>query len=88
LGAAIANGNPRAGRGASFAFALLAFMFYYNLINLSQSWIASGQFRFTAVVLAMHGGIFVISALWLAKRHNNWSWVAALKRRKSMKAAA
>jgi lipopolysaccharide export system permease protein len=87
LGAAIANGNPRAGRGASFAFALLAFMFYYNLINLSQSWIASGQFRFTAVILAMHGGIFVISALWLAKRHNNWSWVAALKRRKSMKAA-
>jgi lipopolysaccharide export system permease protein len=28
LGAAIANGNPRAGRGASFAFALLAFFFY------------------------------------------------------------
>ncbi len=83
LGAAVANGNPRAGRGASFAFALLAFMFYYNLINLSQSWIASGQFRFTAVILAMHGGIFIISALWLAKRHNNWSFLAALKHRKT-----
>ena len=82
LGAAIANGNPRAGRGASFAFALLAFMFYYNLINLSQSWIASGQFRFTALILLMHGGIFVVSALWLAKRHNNWSFLAALKHRK------
>ena len=87
LGAAIANGNPRAGRGASFAFALLAFMFYYNLINLSQSWIASGQFRFTALILAMHGGIFIVSALWLAKRHNNWSFLAALKHRKTMKAA-
>jgi lipopolysaccharide export system permease protein len=93
LGAAIANGNPRAGRGASFAFALLAFMFYYNLINLSQSWIASGQFRFTALILMTHGGIFTISALWLAKRHNNWSFLAALKHRKiskisAMKAAA
>jgi lipopolysaccharide export system permease protein len=88
LGAAIANGNPRAGRGASFAFALLAFMFYYNLINLSQSWIASGQFRFTALILAMHGGIFIISALWLAKRHNNWSFLAVLKHRKISKIPA
>ena len=88
LGAAIANGNPRAGRGASFAFALLAFMFYYNLINLSQSWIASGQFRLTALILAMHGGIFVVSALWLAKRHNNWSFIAALKHRKISKTVA
>jgi lipopolysaccharide export system permease protein len=87
LGAAIANGNPRAGRGASFAFALLAFMFYYNLINLSQSWIASGQFRFTALILMMHGGILIISTLWLAKRHNNWSFLAALKHRKTVKAS-
>lgn len=87
LGAAIANGNPRAGRGASFAFALLAFMFYYNLINLSQSWIANGQFRFTALLLTMHGGIFVLSALWLAKRHNNWSFMAYFKHRKSLKPA-
>jgi lipopolysaccharide export system permease protein len=87
LGAAIANGNPRAGRGASFAFALLAFMFYYNLINLSQSWIASGQFRFTALILMMHGGIFIISALWLAKRHNNWSFLAVLKHRKTSNGA-
>ena len=85
LGAAIASGNPRAGRGASFVFALLAFLFYYNLINLSQSWIAGGQFRFTAMILMIHGGIFIISALWLAKRHNNWSFMAALKHRKIAK---
>jgi lipopolysaccharide export system permease protein len=62
-------------------------MFYYNLINLSQSWIANGQFRFTALIMMVHGGIFIISALWLAKRHNNWSFRSALKHRKSMKAA-
>ncbi len=87
LGAAVASGNPRAGRGASFAFALLAFMFYYNLINLSQSWIANGQFRFTALMLIMHGGILMISALWLAKRHNNWSLMAYFKHQKSARLA-
>jgi lipopolysaccharide export system permease protein len=79
LGAAVASGNPRAGRGGSFVFALLAFAFYYNLINMSQSWIASGQYRFTDVIVVIHGGIFAFSALWLAKRHNNWSFGAYLK---------
>ena len=78
LGAAVATGNPRAGRGGSLAFALLAFAFYYNLINLSQSWIASGQFRFTDVIFLIHGSAFALGALWLAKRHNNWSFRAYL----------
>ena len=79
LGAAIASGNPRAGRGGSLAFALLAFALYYNLINLSQSWIASGQFRFTDIIFLIHGSAFALGALWLAKRHNNWSFRAFLK---------
>ena len=83
LGIAIASGNPRAGRGGSFVFALLAFAFYYNLINLSQSWIASGQFRFTDVIVVIHGGAFALGALWLTKRHNNWSLMSYLKSRSS-----
>ena len=79
LGAAVASGNPRAGRGGSFAFALLAFVFYYNLINMSQSWIASGQFRFANVIFILHGSAFALGALWMAKRHNNWSFWAYLK---------
>ena len=79
LGAAVASGNPRAGRGGSFAFALLAFVFYYNLINMSQSWIASGQFLFTNVIFILHGSAFALGALWMAKRHNNWSFWAYLK---------
>ena len=79
LGAAVASGNPRAGRGGSFAFALLAFVFYYNLINMSQSWIASGQFRFTNVIFILHGSAFALGALWMAKRHNNWSFWVYLK---------
>ena len=81
LGAAIASGNPRAGRGGSFAFSLLAFVFYYNLINMSQSWIASGQFRFTNVIFLLHGSAFALGALWLAKRHNNWSFLGYFRSR-------
>jgi lipopolysaccharide export system permease protein len=83
LGAAIAGGNPRAGRGGSFAFALLAFAVYYNFINLSQSWIASGQFRFLSVLVGLHGTAFAIGALWLAKRHNNWSLRSYIKARRN-----
>lgn len=79
LGAAVASGNPRAGRGGSLAFALLAFVFYYNLINMSQSWIASGQFRFTNVIFILHGSAFALGVLWMAKRHNNWSFWPYLK---------
>jgi lipopolysaccharide export system permease protein len=84
LGAAVAGGNPRMGRGASFGFALLAFAVYYNFINLSQSWVASGQYRFLSVLVGLHGSAFLIGALWLSKRHNNWSWRAYLKSRSNL----
>ena len=81
LAIAIASGNPRVGRSGSFVFALFTFALYYNLINLSQSWIASGSYSFAGLLLLVHGGAFLLGALWLTKRHNNWSWVAMLSSR-------
>ena len=34
--------NPRAGRSGNLFFTLFAFVFYYNLLNLGQSWVAAG----------------------------------------------
>ena len=82
LGIAISSGNARASRNGSFVFALLAFAFYYNLINLSQSWIASGSYPFMGMLLVLHGGAFLLGVLWLAKRHNNWSLVAWFRGRR------
>jgi lipopolysaccharide export system permease protein len=79
LGIAIASGNARTSRNGSFVYALLAFAFYYNLINLSQSWIATGNYSFPGLLLVLHGGAFVLGVLWLAKRHNNWSVAAWLR---------
>ena len=39
--------NPRAGRGYGLAFALLAFVVYYNLLNVGFSRIASGRTKWT-----------------------------------------
>ncbi|MDP2264219.1 MAG: LPS export ABC transporter permease LptF [Hydrogenophaga sp.] len=65
--------NPRAGRGGNLFFTLFAFVFYYNLLNLGQSWVAKGVVDLLPFMLLLHGAVFVLAALWLAKRHHNLS---------------
>jgi len=74
IGIAVSSVNPRVGRSANLVFSMFAFILYYNLLNLGQSWIASGKFTFTGFLLALHGGSLVLGLLWLAKGHNNWHW--------------
>ncbi|RJP65753.1 MAG: LPS export ABC transporter permease LptF [Comamonadaceae bacterium] len=77
---ATTTGNPRAGRGGNLFFTLFAFVFYYNLLNLGQSWVASGLFSLAGYMLTLHGGVFVLTVLWLIKRHYNLSvrgWISA-----------
>ncbi len=65
--------NPRAGRGYSLAFALLAFVVYYNLLNIGYGWVGSGRVRFVPWMLGLHGGVFLFTSLWLMVRHKQWS---------------
>jgi lipopolysaccharide export system permease protein len=69
----VSSVNPRAGRSGNLVFALFAFVVYYNLLNLGQSWVSSGQAGFGAFLLALHGGVLAGALLWLAKQHNNWT---------------
>ncbi len=64
--------NPRVGRSGNFIFSLLLFQVYLNLLNLGQSWIASGQINFLSFNLLLHGGAMAVGLLWLAKQNNNW----------------
>jgi lipopolysaccharide export system permease protein len=66
-------GNPRAGRGGNLFITLFAFVFYYNLLNLGQSWVAGGLMGLGGFMLTLHGGVFVLTVLWLFKRHYNLS---------------
>jgi lipopolysaccharide export system permease protein len=74
LGIAVSSVNPRVGRSGNMVFSLFAFVLYYNLLNLGQSWIASGKYTFGGFLLALHGSALLLGLLWLAKGHNNWHW--------------
>lgn len=74
IGIAVSSANPRVGRSANLVFSLFAFVLYNNLLNLGQSWIASGKFTFGGFLLALHGGALMFGIFWLAKGHNNWRW--------------
>lgn len=76
----VSNVNPRAGRSGNMVFALFAFVVYYNVLNLGQTWIGAGKVAFFPFLLMLHGGVFALSLLWLAKQHNHWSPLARLRR--------
>ena len=66
LALGLAATNPRRASNWNLLFALLAFVVYFNLINLSQSWVANGRFAMGPALLALHGGAFVLalSLIW------------------------
>lgn len=55
LGIGLAATNPRRASNWNLLFALLSFFVYYNLINLSQAWVASGRVGIGSVLLLLHG---------------------------------
>lgn len=66
LGVGIAATNPRRPGSWNLVLALLMFVVYFNLINLSQAWIATGKASMTGMLAAVHGGIFAfaLGLLW------------------------
>lgn len=46
--------NPRAGRSANMLLAILAYLFYNNLVTISQGWVASGKVTFAVAMVGVH----------------------------------
>jgi lipopolysaccharide export system permease protein len=65
LGIGLSASNPRRASNWNLLLALLAFVIYYNVINLTEAWIASGKASMGAALIVAHGGAFVIAALLL-----------------------
>jgi len=61
LGIGLAATNPRRASNWNLLFALLGFVVYYNLINLSQAWVGSGRVGLGAGLAGLHGGAFVLA---------------------------
>ncbi|MDB5956345.1 LPS export ABC transporter permease LptF [Ramlibacter sp.] len=79
LAITVSSVNPRVGRSGNLVFALFAFIVYFNLLNLGQSWIASRRIGFVAFLLLVHGGTFLLASLWLARQHNGWAFSRLLR---------
>jgi lipopolysaccharide export system permease protein len=74
IAVSVSSVNPRVGRSANLVFALFTFVFYYNLLGLGQNMVASGKLSFTQLMLGLHGSVFVLALLVLAKSHLNLQW--------------
>ena len=61
LGIGLAATNPRRASNWNLLFALLAFVVYYNLINLTQAWVASGRTTMGSALVLLHGGAFAVA---------------------------
>ena len=55
MGISLSATNPRRASNWSLLFALLAFVIYYNLLNLSQTWVAAGRVPALVAILGLHG---------------------------------
>ena len=62
-------------------FALLTFVVYYNVINLSQAWVGSGKLGMGPALLVAHGSAFVIALAllwWQDNGNRRAAWRARL----------
>ncbi|HKX40719.1 MAG TPA: LPS export ABC transporter permease LptF [Burkholderiaceae bacterium] len=85
LGIGLSASNPRRASNWNLLFALLAFVVYYNMINLTQAWVASGKVGMGAALLGAHGGALLLSlALLWWREHRN----SRFGRRRAMALAA
>lgn len=83
IGLAASSVNPRVNKSVNLIFSLFAFITYYNLINLGQSWIVLGKVEPLRFMLGLHGSILVLAVIWLAKNHNHWLLASLLRKGKA-----
>lgn len=85
LGVGLAASNPRRASNWNLLFALLAFVVYFNLINLSQSWVGNGRVSLPRALVAIHGSalFLALAAIWLRDNGNRF----CLRRRPARTAA-
>ncbi len=70
LGIGLSYANPRRASNWNLMFALLSFVVYYNVINLTKAWVDSGRFGLGSVLLIAHGGTFVLALALIWWRDN------------------
>lgn len=81
LSIGLAATNPRRPGSWNLILALLVFVVYFNLINLSQAWVAGSRVGMGAMLLALHGGGFALAlALLWWRDHSSTLGLSRLRR--------
>lgn len=72
LGIGLAATNPRRANNWNLLFALLGFVVYFNLINLSQAWVTSSRMSMHGALATVHGSALVLALalMWLRDQGN------------------
>jgi lipopolysaccharide export system permease protein len=81
LGVGLAASNPRRASNWNLLFALLAFIVYFNLINLSQSWVGNGRVTLPKALITLHGSalFLALAVIWLRDNANRFCLRRRLK---------
>ena len=88
LGVGLSATQPRRASNWNLLLALLSFVVYFNLINLSQAWIASGRFAMGPTMLALHGGALALGLALIWWRDHAAVWRLFGTRRANSRATA
>ena len=81
LGIGMSASNPRHASNWNLLFALFGFFAYYNFINLSQSWVASGRSSVGAALFLTHGSVFALGVMLLWWREHGTNRGVVSRRR-------
>jgi lipopolysaccharide export system permease protein len=70
LGIGLSATNPRRASNWNLLFALLGFVVYFNLINLTQAWVGAGRVGLAGALLGLHGGALALglALIWWRER--------------------
>jgi len=61
MGISLSAANPRRASNWGLLFAALAFVIYYNLLNLTQAWVGSGRLNIVVALVGLHGAAFLLA---------------------------
>ncbi len=86
LGIGLSATNTRRASNWNLLFALLTFLVYFNMVNLTQGWVTGGRMSMAGALVGLHGTAFVLAlALLWWRDHAN---VTRLGLRRARPAAA
>ena len=82
--------NPRAGRSFNLILALVLYMFYNNLISVTNTWVGQGKISPFVGFIGIHGLMFSLMVVWFYHRttlaSGRW-WARRIRRERRATAA-